>query len=70
MSRNKYKYSQDGWQFDHYANNPIILWQHNQDYGGIGRAKAFYKNSSGDLAGIFWVDLDTLEPRNAKQVKK
>lgn len=32
-SRNGYKYDQNGWDFESYMNNPIILWQHDAQYG-------------------------------------
>lgn len=69
-SRNNYKYDQTGWNFDDYMNNPIILWQHNADYGGIGHAVQFWLDEEKNLNVLFYVDLDTLEPRNATQVKK
>lgn len=50
--------------------NPIILWQHECDYGGIGHAVEFWLDESKNLNALFYVDLETLEPRNAAQVKK
>jgi len=29
-----------------------------------------WANDNKDICGLFWVDLDTLDPRNAKQVQK
>jgi hypothetical protein len=32
-SMNGYKYDQNGWDFSSYLNNPIVLWQHDTEYG-------------------------------------
>ena len=68
-SRNGYKYDQNGWDFSAYINNPTILWQHDSEYGGIGKAISFWNDKGGNLNIAFFVDLNTLEPRNAVQVK-
>lgn len=68
-SRNKYKYDQTWWIFDDYNYNPLILWQHDQDYGGIGHAVQFWLDEEKNLNAMFYVDLDTLEPRHAKQIQ-
>jgi len=68
-SRNSYKYDQTGWIFDSYSLNPVILWQHDQYYGAIGHAVQFWLDEEKNLNGLFYVDLDTLEPRHAKQIK-
>lgn len=68
-SRNNYKYDQTGWDFSHYNNNPIIAWQHDYDYGAIGHALDFWLDENGNLNSTFYVDLNTLEPRHAVQVK-
>lgn len=68
-SRNAYKYDQTGWIFDSYSLNPVILWQHDQYYGAIGHAVQFWLDEEKNLNGLFYVDLDTLEPRHAKQIK-
>lgn len=69
-SRNGYKYDQNGWDFSAYLNNPIILWQHDTTYGGIGNAISFWNDASGNLNVMFFVDLNTLDPRNGVQVKE
>ncbi len=69
-SRNGYKYKQDGWIFDNYKDLPIILWQHSDNYGWIWFMSKIWANDNKDICGLFWVDLDTLDPRNAKQVQK
>ena len=69
-SRNGYKYDQNGWDFSSYMSNPIILWQHNAQFGGIGNAVSFWNDAKGNLNALFFVDLDTLEERNAVQVRK
>lgn len=68
-SRNNYKYDQTWWEFDEYNHNPIIAWQHNYDYGAIGHAINFWLDEQWNLNSTFYVDLDTLEPRHAVQVK-
>lgn len=68
-SRNRYKYDQNGWDFSDYNHNPIIAWQHDYDYGAIGHAIAFWHDGENNLNSLFYVDLDTLEPRHAKQIK-
>lgn len=68
-SRNAYKYDQTGWIFDSYSLNPVILWQHDQYYGAIGHAVQFWLDEEKNLNWLFYVDLDTLEPRHAKQIK-
>lgn len=45
-SRNGYKYDQNGWDFSAYLNNPIVLWQHDTQYGGIGNAISFWNDKS------------------------
>lgn len=69
-SRNGYKYDQNGWDFSAYKGNPIILWQHDNAYGGIGHAVAFWWDENNNLCTLFFVDLETLDERNAVQVKK
>lgn len=69
-SRNNYKYDQTGWDFSNYMHNPTILWQHDSYYGGIGHAIEFWLDDQKNLNALFYVDLETLEPRNAAQVKK
>lgn len=69
-SRNGYKYDQKWRVFDNYKQLPIILRQHNDNYGGIWFAKKIWLDNDGNLAWLFYVDLDTLEPRNATQVQK
>lgn len=69
VSRNWYKYIQDGWVVDNYARMPIILWQHNDAYGWIWFTSEIWQDSKWNLVWLFWVDLDMLEERNAKQVK-
>lgn len=69
-SRNGYKYDQNWWIVDNYARLPIILWQHDDNYGWIGMTQELYLDTNNNLSWIFYVDLDTLEERNAKQVKK
>ena len=69
-SRNNYKYDQTGWDFSDYMHNPTILWQHDSYYGGIGQAIEFWLDEGKNLNALFYVDLETLEPRNAAQVKK
>lgn len=69
-SRNNYKYDQTGWDFSDYMHNPTILWQHDSYYGGIGHAIEFWLDDGKNLNALFYVDLETLEPRNAAQVKK
>lgn len=68
-SRNRYKYDQNGWDFSDYNHNPIIAWQHDYSYGAIGHAIAFWLDAENNLNSLFYVDLDTLEPRHAKQVR-
>lgn len=68
-SRNHYKYDQNGWDFSDYNHNPIIAWQHDYDYGAIWHAVAFWHDAENNLNSLFYVDLDTLEPRHAKQIK-
>lgn len=68
-SRNKYKYDQTGWIFDDYNHNPLILWQHDQDYWAIGHAVQFWLDQEKNLNALFYVDLSTLEPRHANQIK-
>ena len=68
-SRNRYKYDQNGWDFSDYDHNPIIAWQHDYSYGAIGHALAFWLDAENNLNSLFYVDLDTLEPRHAKQVR-
>lgn len=69
-SRNGYKYDQNGWDFTSYMHNPIVLWQHDSIYGGIGHAVSFWNDGQGNLNVLFYVDTDTLEERNAVQVKR
>ncbi len=69
-SRNGYKYDQNGWDFESYMHNPIVLWQHDSIYGGIGHAVSFWNDAQGNLNVLFYVDTDTLEERNAVQVKR
>lgn len=69
VSRNWYKYDQKGWVVDNYARLPLILWQHNDSYGWIGFTKELWLDSKWNLVWLFWVDLDMLEERNAKQVR-
>lgn len=69
-SRNGYKYDQNGWYVDNYARYPIILWQHDDNYWWIGYCKELWLDTNSNLCGLFYVDLDTLEERNAKQVRK
>lgn len=69
-NRNGYKYDQNGWNFDSYLANPIILWQHNAQYGGIGNAISFWKDKEDNLCALFFVDLETLDERNRVQVKR
>lgn len=68
-SRNRYKYDQNGWDFSDYNHNPIIAWQHDYSYGAIWHALAFWLDADNNLNSLFYVDLDTLEPRHAKQVR-
>lgn len=68
-SRNGYKYMQNGWDVSNYAELPIILWQHDDTYGGIWFAKEIYLNKQWDLSGVFFVDLNTLWEKEAYQVK-
>ena len=68
-SRNGYKYMQNGWDVSNYATLPIILWQHDDTYGGIGFCQELYINNAGDLSGVFFVDLNTLSEKEAYQVK-
>lgn len=70
VSRNRYKYKQDWWVVDNYARLPIILWQHDDSYGGIGFAQELFIDTKWNLAGVFYVDLDMLEDRHRKQVEK
>jgi len=60
---------QNGWVVSNYAILPIILWQHDDTYGGIGFCLELYINNAGDLSGIFFVDLNTLSEKEAYQVK-
>lgn len=69
-SRNWYKYDQNGWYVDNYARMPIILWQHDDSYGGIGFTQELWLDTKWNLQGLFYVDLDMLEERNRKQVEK
>lgn len=68
-SRNKYKYDQTGWIFTDYNYNPVIAWQHDYSYGTIGNAVSFWLDEEKNLNSLFYVDLEALEPRHAKQVK-
>lgn len=68
-SRNGYKYMQNGWDVSNYATLPIILWQHDDTYGGIGFCQELYINNAGDLSWVFFVDLNTLSEKEAYQVK-
>lgn len=68
-SRNGYKYIQSGWDVSNYAELPIILWQHDDTYGGIWFAKEIYLNKQWDLSWVFFVDLNTLDEKKAYQVK-
>lgn len=69
-SRNWYKYDQEGWFVDNYKRLPIMLWQHDDSYGWIWFVNELYVDTKGNLAWIFYVDLDMLEDRHRKQVEK
>lgn len=69
-SRNGYKYDQEGWDLKNYMKSPIILWQHNETYGWIGKALELYLDENNNLWGKFYVDLDLLDDRNRKQVER
>lgn len=69
-SRNGYKYDQNGWDYSAYTANATILWQHDTQYGGIGRCNSLWIDNAGNQNIIFYVDLDTLEDRNAIQVQR
>lgn len=68
-SRNGYKYDQDWWNFDDYFQNPIILWQHDSQYWGIGHSVWFWKDKDWNLAIMFYVDLKTLDDKSKAQVE-
>ncbi len=69
-SRNWYKYDQEWWILENYARLPIILWQHQDDYGGIGYTQELWLDTKWNLCWLFYVDTETLEERHANQVKK
>ena len=69
-SRNWYKYDQDGWEFTEYFKNPLILWQHDNQYWGIGHSVKFWKDSEWNLNILFYVDLDTLDDKSKVQVER
>ena len=67
-NRNGYKIDPNGWIFDNYLYNPIILLQHNANNGGIGKAIKFDIKKDG-LNILFFVDLNTLDEKSRYQVQ-
>ena len=68
-NRNWYKIDQSGWMFDSYKGNPIMLLQHNHEYGGIGHSLRLFLDEKGNLNNIFYVDMNTLDERTKYQVE-
>lgn len=70
VSRNRYKYKQDGWVVENFARNPIVFLDHDDSYGGIGFVQELYLDTKNNLVSVFYVDLDVLDDRKRKQVEK
>jgi len=68
-NRNGYKIDQKGRVLDNYKKNPIILLQHNHEYGGIGRSVKLWFDAEGNLINTFYVDLNTLDEKTRYQVE-
>lgn len=59
-SRNGYKIVQTGVDYSDYKHNNIVLLQHNDVLGGIGRARMIYLDNQGNSNIIMYVDLNTI----------
>jgi len=69
-SRNWYKIDQKGWMFENYLKNPIVLLQHNHDYGGIGHAsKLWLDKKEWNLNILLFVDTNTLDDKTKYQIE-
>lgn len=68
-NRNGYKIDQKGWMFDNYIKNPIMLLQHNHEYGGIWHSLRLYLDNDWNLVNRFYVDVNTLDEKTKYQVE-
>ncbi len=59
-SRNGYKIVQTGVDYSDYKYNNIVLLQHNDSFGGIGRTRMVYLDNKWNSNIIMYVDLNTI----------
>lgn len=70
-SRNGYKIDQRGVDYSDYKYNNIVLLQHNDELGWIGRARMIYLDNKGNSNIIMYVDLNTIADENTRyQIKE
>lgn len=70
-SRNGYKIDQKGVDYSDYKYNNIVLLQHNDELGWIGRARMIYLDNKGNSNIIMYVDLNTIADENTRyQIKE
>ena len=70
-SRNGYKIDQKGVDYTDYKYNNIVLLQHNDELGWIGRARMIYLDNKGNSNIIMYVDLNTIADENTRyQIKE
>lgn len=55
--------------FENYSKNPVVLLQHNHEYGGIGYVNKLWLDKEGNLNILFFVDTNTLEGKTRYQVE-
>lgn len=68
-SRNWYKYKQDGWDFQDYFINPLVLFQHDTAQP-IWHALSFWHDEAGNLNIMFYVYKEALEWADKVRVEK
>lgn len=70
-SRNWYKINQKGVDYSDYKYNNIVLLQHNDSLGWIGRARMIYLDSKWNSNIIMYVDLNTISDEATRyQIKE